>query len=280
MSVLAYPFMQHAILAAFLCSVACGVIGSLVVLNRLAYLAGAVAHAAYGGIGIAFIAGLPVLPCTMGFSLASSLVMARTMIRDGDITPGATADTAMGILWAGGMALGVILIDLSPGYAGDLMGFLFGSILAVPVENLVIMAVLDAALLGLLYRYGQGLAAITFDPEFARARGLPVAGIFYLLVGMTAVAVVMLLQVVGLILVIALLTIPPYMGRRMTSSLGGMMAATAALCFCFCLGGLALATVFDLSPGAVIIAVATAAYGAQLFVQGRREKARRIPNTV
>ncbi|SBV91494.1 conserved membrane hypothetical protein [uncultured delta proteobacterium] len=267
MSVLAYPFMQHAVLAALLCSIACGIIGSLVILNRLSYLAGAVAHAAYGGIGIAFIAGLPVLPCTMGFSLASSLVMAKTMIKNGDIAPGQTADTAMGILWAGGMALGIILIDLSPGYAGDLMGFLFGSILAVPVENLVFMAALDLALLGMLYRYGQGLTAVTLDPEFSRARGLPVTGLFYLLVGMTAVAVVMLLQIVGLILVIALLTIPPYMGRRMTRSLPGMMLASSLLCFAFCLGGVAVAYVFDLSPGAVIIAVATAAYGAQLLLK-------------
>ena len=265
MSVLGFAFMQHAILAAVLCSVACGIVGSLVVLNRLAYLAGAVAHAAYGGIGIAFASGLPVMPCTMGFSLASSLVMAATMVKNGDIAPDKTADTAMGILWAGGMALGIILIDLSPGYAGDLMGFLFGSILAVPTENLMVMAVLDALLLAALYRYGQGLAAISIDPEFARSRGLPVKRYFYLLVGLTALTVVMLLQVVGLILVIALLTIPPFMGRRLTSSLGGMMAASALLCCIFCLAGLALAYVFDVSPGAIIIAVAVAAYGIQLL---------------
>ncbi len=267
MSVLGYAFMQHAILAAFLCSVACGIIGSLVVLNRLTYLAGAVAHAAYGGIGIAFISGLPVLPCTMGCSLASSLLMAKIMVKGGEIAPGKTADTAMGILWAGGMALGIILIDLSPGYAGDLMGFLFGSILAVPVGNLAVMAVLDLLLLGILYRYGQGLTAITLDPEFSRARGLPVRGIFFLLVGMTAVAVVMLLQIVGLILVIALLTIPPFMGRRMTRSLPGMMATASLLCFTFCLAGLGIAYVFDLSPGAVIIAVATLAYAIQTILK-------------
>ena len=264
MSVLAYPFMQNAIAAAFLCSIACGIIGSLVILNRLSYLAGAVAHAAYGGIGIAFISGLPVLPCTMGFSLASSLVMAKTMTRNGDIAPDKTADTAIGILWAGGMALGIILVDLSPGYAGDLMGFLFGSIQAVPVENLQIMLALDVVLLGLFYRYSQGLTAVTFDPEFARARGLPVQGLFFLLVGMTAVAVVMLLQIVGLILVIALLTIPPSMGRGMTRSLPAMMAVSAALCFAFCLAGLALAYPLDISPGAVIIAVAALAYGVQM----------------
>lgn len=261
MSILSYEFMQHAILAAFLCSVACGVIGSFVVLNRLSYLAGAVAHASYGGIGIAFISALPVLPCTMGFSLASALVMAKTMIKDGDIAPDKTSDTAMGILWAGGMAFGIILIDFSDGYAGDLMGYLFGSILAVPFGSLVFMTVFDIALLLLICRYGQGLAAITIDPEFARSRGLNAQYYFYLLVGMTAVAVVMLLQIVGLILVIALLTIPPSMGRNMTKSLPGMMAVSTLLCFFFCLAGLAAATWLDVVPGAAIIATAVIAYG-------------------
>ena len=270
MSVLAYPFMQHALIAALLCSIACGVIGTFVVLNRLAYLAGAVAHAAYGGIGMAFISGLPVLPCTMGFSLGSSLIMAKTMVRDGDIAPDKAADTAMGILWAGGMAFGIILIDLSPGYAGDLMGFLFGSILAVPVENLYIMAAFDVMLLLVLRRCGQGLAAITLDPEFARARGLAVRRYFYLLVGMTAVAVVMLLQVVGLILVIALLTIPPYMGRILTRNLGAMMVASTLLCFAFCIAGLALAYIFDITPGAVIIAVAAVCYGGSVLLVKKR----------
>ena len=263
MSLLAYPFMQHAILAALLCSVACGVIGSLVVLNRLSYLAGAIAHAAYGGIGIAFICGLPAIVCAMGFSLASSMIMATILLHSEDA--GSTADTAMGILWAGGMAFGIILIELSPGYAGDLLGFLFGSILAVPLENIYAMTVLDILLLLLFIRYRQGLTAITIDPEFARSRGLPVHGLFHLLVGMAAVAVVMLLQVVGLILVIALLTIPPHMARHMTRSLPGMMAVASALCFLFCLIGLALAYVWDLSSGALIIAVAVLAYGAQTF---------------
>lgn len=269
MSILSYEFMQNAILAAFLCSIACGIIGSFVILNRLSYLAGAAAHAAYGGIGVAFFSGAPVLPCTMTFSLLSSLLMAKTMIKGGDIAPDRTSDTAMGILWAGGMAVGIILIDMSDGYAGDLMGYLFGSILAVPGESIVLMAVLDLTLLLLIRYYGQGLAAITIDPEFARSRGLNVKGYFYLLVGMTAIAVVMLLQIVGLILVIALLTIPPCMGKNMTKSLPAMMAASALLCFAFCLGGLALATLLDVTPGAVIIAVAAIAYGIQHVFSAR-----------
>ena len=269
MELLSYSFMQHALAAALLCSLACGIIGSLVVLNRLSYLAGAVAHAAYGGIGIAFYSGLPVLPCTMGFSLGASLLMARIAAKDGKLSHSGRSDTAIGMLWAAGMAFGIILIELSPGYAGDLMGFLFGSILAVPLETLVFMAILDGLLILILLCFRQGLAALSLDPEFAQARGLPVRGYFFLLVGMTAVAVVMLLQVVGLILVIALLTIPPHMARQCTHSLVGMMLAAFVLCFAFCLAGLGLAYMFDLSTGAVIIAVATAAYAIQtLFTRG------------
>lgn len=271
--ILALPFMQNALLAALFCSIASGVLGTLIVLNRLSYLAGAIAHAAYGGIGIAFLFQLPVLPCTMGFSLLSSLFMAHI------VAPGKNAqalhdpDTAIGILWAAGMAFGIILIELSPGYAGDLMGFLFGSILAVPVSSIYLMAGLNLLLICLFLRFRQGLTALSVDPDFALSRGIPVRAHFFLLVGMSSVAVVMLLQVVGLILVIAMLTIPPQMARYRSRTLGGMMLRAAVLNLAFCLTGLALAWIFDISSGALIIAVATTAYCLQQVVRGiRREE--------
>ena len=264
--ILALPFMQHALLAALFCSVASGVIGTLVALNRLSYLAGAIAHAAYGGIGIAFLFRLPALPCTMGFSLVSSLLMAHIASRGDSPSLNRDPDTAIGILWAAGMAFGIILIELSPGYAGDLMGFLFGSILAVPVSSLYLMAGLDLLLILLLLRFRQGLTALSLDPDFALSRGIHVRAYFFLLIGMTAIAVVMLLQVVGLILVIAMLTLPPHMARRHARTLGGMMALTTALCLFFCLAGLALGVAFNLSSGALIIAVATVSYCVQCIM--------------
>jgi zinc transport system permease protein len=273
MEILSYPFMQHALLAAFLCSVACGIIGSLVVLNRLSFLAGAVAHAAYGGIGISFMFSLPPLPCTLVFSLAASLGMAHIATSGGGFNRDEATDTAIGILWAAGMAFGIILIELTPGYAGDLMGFLFGSILAVPLSSLLVMALLDCLLLALFFYFRQGLTVLTLDAEFASARGLSVRGLFFLLVGMSSVAVVMLLQAVGLILVIALLTIPPHMARRCTVSLGAMMAVSGLLCFVFCVSGLAVAYLFDLSSGAAIIAVTTLLYFMQTVFLSRRSSA-------
>lgn len=277
---LGYPFMQHALLAAFLCSIACGVIGSLVVLNRLSYLAGAIAHAAYGGIGIAFMFRLPPLPCTLGFSLASSLLMAHIASRGEHPTLNSDPDTLIGILWAGGMAFGILLIELSPGYAGELTGFLFGSILAVPPANLMLMAGLDLLLILLLFFFRQGLIALSLDPDFAMARGLPVRAYFFLLIGMTALAVVMLLQVVGLVLVIALLTIPPCMARSLTRSLGAMMALSSVFCLLFCLLGLTLATLFDLSSGALIIASASAGFALQVALcKIRKRQLRPKPST-
>ena len=258
----ASPFIQNALLASLLAAIACGVMGTLVVQSRLTFLAGGAAHAAYGGIGIAFHFSLPVLPCTLLFSLFASLLMGLLSIRRStcaDASSGNT-DTAIGVLWAAGMAFGIILIELTPGYAGELMGFLFGSILTVPRSDLVIMAGFDALLLALLLFFHQGLWAISIDKEFARTRGLPVDALFLLLVGMTAVAVVMLIRIVGLILVLALLTIPPYLARRVCRTLYSAMLVSGILALMFCLAGLVVSWHADISSGASIIAVAAAAY--------------------
>ena len=140
------------------------------------------------------------------------------------------------------------------------MGFLFGSILAVPSGDLAAMALFDGVLLLLLAVFHQGLWAVSLDREFARARGLPVRALYLLLVGLTAITVVMLIRVVGLILVLALLTIPPFLAMRLGRSLYAAMLAAGFLSLCFCLGGLLLSWNTDTSSGASIIAVATVAY--------------------
>lgn len=252
---LSYDFMQHAIMAAVLASIACGVIGTLVVVNRLTFLAGGVAHAAYGGIGIAVYAGLPFLPCTIIFSLASSLLMARLSFRHHE-----RADAAIGVLWAAGMALGIILLDLTEGYRADFMSFLFGSILSVPTSDIIFMLVVDALLLGIIALCHQALLVVSFDRDFAEARGLPVHLLHMLIIAMAAVTIVMLMRVVGLILIMALLTIPSFMARS-ASSLPAMMLRASLWSLFFCLAGLALSYQFDISSGAAIIAVAVVCFG-------------------
>ncbi len=261
-------FMQHAVLAGLLASVACGLIGSLVVVNRLVFLSGGIAHAAYGGVGLAVFTGLPVMPTTIAFTLAASGLMSAVTLK-----ARARADTVIGVLWAAGMALGVILLDLSPGYAVDLMSFLFGSILTVSATDLWFMAGLDAALVVLVAVYYRDFLAVSFDPEFARTRGVAVTLLHYLLPAMVAVSVVMIIRLVGLILVIALLTIPPFLAERRARSLKAVMLASMLQSAVYCLAGLWLSFEFDLTSGATIIAVAAGVFfltlGAErLFTRG------------
>ena len=249
---LSFDFMRHAVLAGLLASVACGVIGSLVVVNRVVFVAGGISHAAYGGVGLAFFLGLPVLPVTISFSVAVSAVMAAVTFGRGE-----RADTVVGVLWAAGMAFGIILMDFTGGYNVDLMSFLFGSILAVPASDLWLMAGLAALLLAVTAVHYRGFMAMSFDPEFAGLRGVPVKILHFVMLAMIAASIVMIIRVVGLILVIALLTIPPYLSERRSRSLMAMMGVSALYSALFCMAGLALAYAFDLTSGASIIAVAS-----------------------
>ncbi len=255
MDILGLEFMRNALLAALLASVACGVIGSLVVVNRQVFLAGGVAHTAYGGVGLAFFLGLPVLPCAVGFTVLAALALAHASFGRTE-----RSDALVGVMWAGGMALGIILMDLTPGYNVDLMSYLFGSILAVPRSDIWIMLGLDLVILAVVLPWYKDFLALSFDPEFARATGVPVRPLYYLLQVMTAVTVVMVIQVAGLILVIALLTIPPMLAELFTNSLWKMMALATLASLLFCVAGLAVSYHHDITSGAAIIAVATAGY--------------------
>ena len=267
MEALGFEFFRNALWAGLLASVICGVIGSLVVVNRIVFLAGGVAHASYGGVGLAFYLGLPVLPVTTGFSTAAALGMAWVTLDARE-----RSDTVIGVFWAAGMALGIILLDLTPGYNSDLMSYLFGSILAVPGSDLALMAGLAALVLLLAGLFSRGLLVMSFDAEFARSRGVPVRFLHFLLMALVAVCVVMVIRVVGLILVMALLTIPPFMAERRASSLGGMMLLSAVLSAVFCVAGLYLSYALDLSSGASIIAVACVGFVLSLLIPAGRNR--------
>jgi zinc transport system permease protein len=258
-------FMRNALAAGILVSVVCGVIGTLVVVNRIVFLAGGIAHAAYGGIGLAFFMGWPYMAGTTGFSLLAAGVMAAVTLKAKH-----RADAMVGVIWAVGMAVGVILLDLTPGYHVDLMSYLFGSILAVPAADLWQMGGIGAAVLLVVSWYYNDFLAMSYDDEFARLRRVPVTFLYCLLLGMIALTVVMIIRVVGLILVIALLTIPPFIAEKFTGSLRAMMAMSSALSCAFTLAGLWLSYYWNLTSGATIIMVAAAGFFAALLVRRRR----------
>jgi len=256
-----FEFMRHALAAGLLASVICGIMGTLAVVNRLVFLSGGIAHAAYGGIGLALFFGWPYLAGTIGFSLAAAFLMAAVSL-------GAKhrADTIIGVIWALGMAIGIVLIDLTPGYNVDLMSYLFGSILTVPSADLYAMLAMGVLIAGFVGYYYKDLLALSYDDEFARIRGVPVKALYFAMIGLLAVTIVLVIRVVGLILVIALLTIPPFIAEKYTRSLLQMMLASSLLGAVFTTAGLWLSYTYDLTSGASIILVAGAAFLISLLI--------------
>ncbi len=257
-----HEFLRSALWAGLLASLACGVVGAYVVVRRLTYLAGAIAHSVLGGMGAA--RWLQVTQdwqwCNPLMGAVVSALLAALIIGLVSLKARQREDTIIGAIWALGMALGILFIAATPGYDVDLMAYLFGSILMVGPEDLWLMAGLDllVLLLGLgLYR---PLLAVCFDEEFARLRGLNADLYFLVLLGLTALTVVILSTVVGLVMVIALLTLPAAVAGHFASRLGGIMAGAVVLSALFTSLGLGLSYGPDLPAGACIILLAGAAY--------------------
>ncbi len=248
---LQYEFMQNAVLAGILSSIACGLIGTYVVVNRIVFISGGIAHAAYGGVGLAFFLGVSPLLGIVGFSVLVSLIMAAVTLKARH-----RADTIIGVLCAVGMALGAILLDLTPGYNVDLMSYLFGSILSVPGSDLWLMLLLNILIILAVGYFYHDLVALSYDIEFAQVRGVPVKLLYFLLMILIALSVVMIIRVVGLILVIALLTIPPYIAEKIAGSMVQMMLYSVLLSLFFTLTGLWISYSFNLTSGASIIMIA------------------------
>ena len=248
---LQFEFMQNALLAGLLAIVICGVMGTMVVVNRIVFLSGGIAHAAFGGIGLAFFFGWHYMVGTISFSIVAALIMAVITLKAKH-----RADTIIGVIWAIGMAIGIILLDLTPGYNVDLMSYLFGSILTVPDSDIWMMVGVGAVILAVFIYFYNDYLALSYDEEFAQIRGVSVKTLYILMTVMLALGIVMVIQVVGLILVIALLTIPPYIAEKFSKSLFQMMVLSSMLSALFTVGGLWFSYEFNLTSGASIILVA------------------------
>lgn len=255
MEILNLSFFQHALIGSFLVSIACGVIGTYVVVNRMVFMAGGIAHGAYGGIGFALFFGLaPLLGATI-FALILALVIATITLQNQQRT-----DAVIGVIWAFGMAIGIIFVDLTPGYNVDLMSYLFGSILSISKLDIWVISSIDLLILSITSLFYRQLQAMSFDSEFAALRGVRVNFLYYVLLLLTALCVVASIQAVGLILVIALLTIPPYLAELFTKHLHSAMIVSMMLAIFFCISGLFVSYFLNISAGATIIFVASLSF--------------------
>lgn len=261
---LALPFFQRVLIAGLLASLACGVLGTFVVAKRISSVSGGLAHAAFGGVGLGYLVGFSPMLGAAGFGVLSAVAIglgARRM--------GAGLDTWISMVWAAGMALGMLFVALAPGYAPDLMSYLFGSLLFVSWDYVFLVAALDLviglAVLGLFKEF----QAVSFDEEFSEVVGVRVERLFLALLVLIALGIVTLIRVVGVILVIALLTVPAAIARHWSDDLRRMMVLAtgvsvvctgAGLFLSYALGSLPSGGI-SIPPGPIVILLATALYG-------------------
>lgn len=267
MSLLTYAFMRWALGAGIVSALACGLIGPFVRVRRLAFLVGAVAHSALGGLGIAYHYGFSPGAGALPAAVISALLIGWLDQRGKGQSGHGHEDALIGAIWAIGMAVGILFISRTPGYNVQLLSYLFGSILTTSPEQLAFMGAGLAMVAVLLALFWRPMVAASLDPEFARLRGLPVDRLNYLLLILIAVSVVLLIQVVGLILVLALLTLPSAIAANWTRSMIGMVSMATAVALASIFAGLEAAVKLDWPAGPVIILSAAALFGISKVAQ-------------
>ena len=258
---MAYGFMQRGLLAALLVGVVCAVMGTFVVLKGLAFIGDAVSHAAFPGLVIAYIIGVPLYiggaVAAVATALAIGLVTRRSRLR---------FDTSVGVLFAGTFAFGVMLFSTIEGYVTDLLGYLLGNVLGIGVGDLIQVAILGAIVLAIVLAIRKELLFATFDPLGAAASGLPVARLEYLLLALLGVTIVVSIQAVGIIMVVAMLVTPAATAQLLVIRFGRMMAVGVALAAVSAVLGLYLSFYLNLASGASIVLVETVFFVIALVV--------------
>lgn len=248
-------FLRYALLAGLLASVGCGIMGTYVVVKKLNFLAGGIAHSVLGGMGVAYFFGNNPLYGALITSIIAALLIGWVKLKCQE-----DEDIMIAALWSVGMAIGILFISKTPGYSIDLMSYLFGNILMVSEREILLMAVLNLGMVVTVIIFFQQFLAVCFDEEFARIRGVNVEFYYLLLLCMVALTVVLLIQVVGLILVIALLTLPAAIAAKFRHSIRQIMLMAVLLGAVFSVGGLVISYQLNLPSGATIILVAGLTY--------------------
>ncbi|MEJ5316386.1 MAG: metal ABC transporter permease [Tenuifilum sp.] len=261
-----YAFIQNAIISAFLLSVITGFIGSYIVVRRLVFLSGGITHASFGGIGIAWYFGLnPILGASV-FSVFSALGLEY-------LSQGRTLreDSAIGMLWSFGMAIGILFVFLTPGYAPNLMSFLFGSILTISQTDILLLLILATLTLVFFVAFYYPILFVAFDSDFAKTQNVPVKFISYSLAVLIALSIVFAIRAVGIILIISLLTIPANIANIVTHRFRRIIVLSALISLFSIVAGIAISFRLNVPSGATIIITMMAFYliakGVQLVRQ-------------
>lgn len=243
-----YNFMQHAMLAALFTSISCGIIGTYIVSKRIVFISGGITHTSFGGIGIGYFLGFNPLLGAAIFAVLSAVGI-EFFSRKSEIRH----DSMIGIFWSFGMALGIIFIFLTPGYAPNLMSYLFGSILTVATTDIWLMLALSLIIITVFALMFRSVLYIAFDETFARTRNISVDTIKYIIMALVALAIVLSIRVIGIILVISLMTIPQTTANIFTRKFGNIMVFSSLIALLGTLAGLFISYQMDIPSGASII---------------------------
>jgi zinc transport system permease protein len=243
-----YHFFVNALLAAILTSISCGFIGTYIVTRRIVFISGGISHASFGGVGIGYFLGIHPLIGAALFSLISAVGI-EALSKKLDMR----TDSLIGIIWSLGMAVGIIFVFITPGYAANLMMYLFGNILTVSQFDLHIMLGLTLVIFAVFSLFFKEILYLAFDEEYARVLGIPVSAINFLLISLVALTIVVNIRVVGIILVIALLTVPQATASIFTKKFKNMILYSIGLGLVSSIAGLFLSYRFNIPSGATII---------------------------
>ena len=244
-----YDYLRNACWAAILSGISCALAGTYIVARRMVFLAGGITHASFGGLGIAFYAGtnpiLGALLFALGASLSIEWASERAKIRQ---------DSAIGIIWSVGMALGALCMSLRPGYtSGDMTAYLFGSIITLTQGDIIALALLTLLLIVGAALWIRPVMYVAFDRSFAQSRGIAVRTVSYLMAALMALTIVLSIRIMGIVLLIALITMPVVIVNTLTRSYRRIALFAPMVAVVGNLTGLFLSYEWEVPPGAAII---------------------------
>ncbi|NLW25611.1 MAG: metal ABC transporter permease [Clostridia bacterium] len=271
-ALLEYKFLQNAFLSTILASITCGIMGTIITEKKLVMLSGGIAHTTFGGIGLGYFLGIEPIISGLFFSIIASLGISRINKKTDTYS-----DLLIGMFWSLGMALGVLFIAFTPGYPPDMTSYLFGDILTVSRKELLLMLIFDLIIITIIVSFFNIFKAYLFDEEFLAIQGAPILLLEYLLYILIACTVVLLVKVTGIILSIALLTVPIALAKQFTYNLKNLMILSCGLGAVFCLMGLFVSYKLGIPSGATIIIIAIFSYLTIVFLKKKTARKHSLP---
>lgn len=263
-----YQYLANALLAAIFAGITCGIVGTYVVARRMVFLCGGITHASFGGLGIALYAGVNPIGGALIFATLSAMGIEwasdKGKIRE---------DSAIGIIWSIGMAIGALFMSLTPGYtSGDLAGYMFGSIVTVTSQDITVLGIFTLLCVIGTILWWRPIMYLAFDRDFTASQGIASRAASYVLTVIVAITIVLAIRIMGIVLLLSLFTIPAVTANIISKSYAKITLLSAAIAVCGAVGGLVASYNWEIPPGTCIIFILTVALIAAKLLSLRSKK--------